>query len=102
MVKTMIDSTDALSTRTWLSIQQAADYTTFAVETLRKMVYRGAIPFYRKGRRVVFKREEIDSWMETSRVEPVDAEKLRAEVDQLVTRERKRGRPKLISLQEAG
>lgn len=89
----MIESTDALSTRTWLSIEQASEYTTFAVVTLRKMVYRGAIPFYKKGRRVVFKREEIDSWMDTSRVEPVDAEKIKMEVDQLITRERKPGRP---------
>lgn len=98
----MIESADALSTRTWLSIGQAADYTTFAVETLRKMVYRGAIPFYRKGRRIVFKREELDSWMGTSRVDPLDAEKIRTEVDQLITRERKPGRPKLLPLHEAG
>ena len=90
----MIESTDALSTRTWLSIEQAAEYTTFAVVTLRKMIYRGAIPFYRKGRRVVFKREEIDSWMGTSRVEPVDADKIKIEVDQLISRERKQGRPR--------
>ena len=90
----MIESTDALSTRTWLSIEQAAEYTTFAVVTLRKMIYRGAIPFYRKGRRVVFKREEIDSWMGTSRDEPVDADKIKIEVDQLITRERKKGRPR--------
>jgi excisionase family DNA binding protein len=94
MIHAMIESIDALSTRTWLSIDQAADYTTFAVETLRKMVYRGAIPFYRKGRRVVFKREEIDSWMDTSRVEPTDADKIKMEVDQLITRERKQGRPR--------
>lgn len=92
----MIESTDALSTRTWLSIEQAAEYTTFAVVTLRKMVYRGAIPFYRKGRRVVFKREEIDNWMDTSRVEPVDAERIKREVDQLITRERKPGRPQNV------
>ncbi|MCL5266764.1 MAG: helix-turn-helix domain-containing protein [Bacteroidetes bacterium] len=92
----MIESTDALSTRTWLSIEQASEYTTFAVVTLRKMVYRGAIPFYKKGRRVVFKREEIDSWMDTSRVEPVDAEKIKMEVDQLISRERKPGRPKNV------
>ena len=90
----MIESTDALSTRTWLSIEQAAEYTTFAVVTLRKMIYRGAVPFYRKGRRVVFKREEIDSWMGTSRVEPVDAKKVKREVDQLISRERKQGRPR--------
>ena len=90
----MIESTDALSTRTWLSIEQAAEYTTFAVVTLRKMVYKGAIPFYRKGRRVVFKREEIDSWMDTSRVDPVDADKIKIEVDQLISRERKQGRPR--------
>ncbi len=90
----MIESTDALSTRNWLSIEQASEYTTFAVVTLRKMVYRGAIPFYRKGRRVVFKREEIDSWMDTSRVEPIDAEKVKREVDQLISRERKQGRPR--------
>ena len=94
MVKTVIESSDALSTRTWLSIDQAADYTTFAVETLRKLVYRGAIPFYRKGRRLVFKREEIDGWMGTSRVEPVDREKIKTEVDQLISRERKQGRPR--------
>lgn len=92
----MIESTDALATRTWLSVQQAAEYTTFAVVTLRKMVYRGAIPFYRKGRRVVFKREELDSWMDTSRVEPLDASEIKREVDQLISRERKQGRPKSV------
>ena len=90
----MIESSDALSNRTWLSIDQAAEYTTFAVVTLRKLIYQGAIPFYRKGRRVVFKREEIDSWMDTSRVDPVDADKIKIEVDQLISRERKQGRPR--------
>lgn len=90
----MIDSADALSSRTWLNIEQAADYTTFAVETLRKLVYRGSIPFYRKGRRLVFKREEIDVWIHSSRVEPVDAERVKREVDQLIERERRQGRPK--------
>ena len=89
----MTESTDPLSTRTWLSIEQAAEYTTLAVVTLRKMVYRGAIRFYRKGRRVVFKREEIDIWMGSSLVEPVDAERVRIEVEQLISRERKQGRP---------
>ena len=37
----MIESTDALSTRTWLSIEQAAEYTTFAVVTLRKLALPG-------------------------------------------------------------
>ncbi len=92
--KVMIESTDALATRTWLSIEQAAEYTTFAVVTLRKLAYRGAIPFYKKGRRVVFKREEIDSWMGTSRVEPIDSEKIKTEVDNLISRERKPGRPR--------
>lgn len=89
----MIESSDPLSTRTWLSIEQAAEYTTLAVVTLRKMVYKGAIRFYRKGQRVVFKREEINIWMGSSLVEPVDAERVRLEVEQLICRERKQGRP---------
>lgn len=92
----MIESTDALSTRTWFSIEQASEYTTFAVVTLRKLVYKGAIPFYRKGRRVVFKREEIDNWMSTDRVESINPDEIKKEVDQLISRERKQGRPKNV------
>jgi len=92
----VIESTDALSTRTWFSIEQASEYTTFAVVTLRKLVYKGAIPFYRKGRRVVFKREEIDNWMSTDRVESINPDEIKKEVDQLISRERKQGRPKNV------
>jgi excisionase family DNA binding protein len=94
MSKIVIESTDALSTRTWLSIEQAAEYTTFAVVTLRKLIYRGAIPFYRKGRRVVFKREEVDNWIANDRIEPINADQIKSEVDHLISRERKQGRPK--------
>ena len=92
----MTESTDPLSTRTWLSIEQAAEYTTLAAVTLRKLIYIGAVRYYKVGRRVVFKRDEIDIWMGTSLVAPIDTQKVREEFEQLINRERKTCRPKLI------
>ena len=92
----MTESIDPLSSRTWLSIEQAAEYTTLAAVTLRKLVYIGAVRYYKVGRRVVFKRDEIDIWMGTSLVEPIDTRKVREEFEQLISRERKPGRSKLI------
>src|ERR687885_2442241 len=54
----------------WLSIEELSEYLPGhpAVTTLYGKVQRREIPFIRKGKRLVFKQSEIDSWLQSGRV----------------------------------
>jgi excisionase family DNA binding protein len=47
----------------WLGYEEAAAYTHLSESYLRKLVMRGAIPFRKVGKRVVFSQPELDGWI---------------------------------------
>jgi excisionase family DNA binding protein len=56
----------------WLDVQGAADYLSMTSEAVRKLAQRRQIPFYQpqgRGSRYLFRREELDAWVEQGRVE---------------------------------
>ncbi len=54
----------------WLVIEEAADLMRLPVNTLYNLNAQGdAPPRYRVGRRVLYKRSEVNSWIENRRVE---------------------------------
>jgi excisionase family DNA binding protein len=47
-----------------MDVGAVAAYTTLSVSTIRKRAQAGTIPFVRIGRRVLFRRADIDQWID--------------------------------------
>lgn len=57
-----------------LTIMEVASYLNIKVKTLYAMVSANEIPHYRIGRLIRFRKDEIDTWIETKKVVQVDPE----------------------------
>jgi excisionase family DNA binding protein len=58
-----------------LGMGEAADFLEISKSTLYKLTFRKAIPFYKYGRFVKFKIEDLQSWREARLVEiPTNAQ----------------------------
>ena len=51
----------------WLNSKDTVEYLRITAGALRNIVYRGQIVPYRRGRRLYFKRSELDKLLEGSR-----------------------------------
>jgi excisionase family DNA binding protein len=56
----------------FLNIDELSQYLGIKKSNLYSKVERREIPFYRLGRLIMFKKDEVDAFMETCRVESVD------------------------------
>jgi excisionase family DNA binding protein len=63
----------------WLSSADAADYLGVGVRTLYKFIDDGDLPGYRLGRVIRLKRDEIDAFIESRRIQPGTLDHLRAD-----------------------
>lgn len=63
----------------WLSSADAADYLGVGVRTLYKFIDDGDLPGYRLGRVIRLKRNEIDAFIESRRIQPGTLDHLRAD-----------------------
>ena len=57
------------------SIEQVCQYLNIKRSTAYSLVESGSIPFYRIGRLLRFKPDDVKSWMESHRSEGIDASK---------------------------
>lgn len=79
----------------WMSTAEAAAVLGVYSRTLYRLVDSGDLPAYRIGRVIRFKREDVDAYIETSRVKPGElAHLLRFRYDAATTRSAKRGAPR--------
>lgn len=46
-----------------LKIDEAANYLRLTIPTLRKWRFEGKLPFYKLGRSIRFKKEDLDSFL---------------------------------------
>lgn len=46
-----------------IGIRELAELTTLSVSSIYKRTSAGSIPFYKVGKRVLFKPSEIDQWL---------------------------------------
>ncbi len=54
----------------WLSTQEAARLLGITPRTLYRFIDQGDIPAYRMGRVIRLRRREVESFIESSRIEP--------------------------------
>lgn len=53
----------------WLTVEEAAEYLGLKKSTIYAYIHEKVLPYYKRGHIVRFKMEELDVWMEASRVE---------------------------------
>lgn len=68
-------SSNIKDANTWLNLQQLRDYHPDhpAPTTIYSWVRKGTIPYYKKGKKLSFKKSEIDTWLSEGR-QKTDAE----------------------------
>ena len=55
----------------WLTVEQAADYLSVTVFTIRNAAWGGELPFVRAGKRNIFDLRDLDTWAERRKeIEP--------------------------------
>lgn len=55
--------------REWLSAREAAEYTGLGFSTMAKLrLQGGSAPFSKVGEKVLYKRVDLDAWLESKRV----------------------------------
>jgi excisionase family DNA binding protein len=59
-----------------MNVQQVAEYLTLSVQTIYTLVHKMEIPNAKRGKRLYFKKSEIDDWISRSR------RKTRVEIEQ--------------------
>ena len=52
--------------------KECSQLSGYAVNTINKMICEKTIPFYKKNARVIFKRDEIEAWLLSNRVQTVE------------------------------
>lgn len=62
----------------WMNVDQASHYLGIPKQSLYKLTSAKAIPHAKPGNRLLFKREDLDAWLEEHREGPVDGRTLRA------------------------
>ena len=58
------DGDDRAERSPWLSVESAAAYLEWPRQRLYKLTARGAIPHYKHEGRLVFRRDQLDHWLE--------------------------------------
>ena len=64
-----------------VSIQELAELTTLSVSHIYKRTSAGTIPFYKVGKRVLFRPSEIDNWLEEMKGEDRIQQKIKGSVN---------------------
>lgn len=59
----LVAETTRLNAKEYLNVTEAAEYTRLAKQTVYQKVSMRTIPFIKKGGRVIFRRSELQNWM---------------------------------------
>lgn len=52
--------------------KECSQLTGYAVNTINKMICEKAIPFYKRNAKVLFKKNEIEAWLLSNRIQTVE------------------------------
>ncbi len=47
-----------------LNIKELADYLNCSISTIRNLLRKGELPHFRIGKKIYFKKESIDKWVD--------------------------------------
>ena len=53
--------------KTLLSTKDLAEYTGYSIHSIYSMIKNNTIPYYKPNRKVFFKKEDIDRWLDSNR-----------------------------------
>jgi excisionase family DNA binding protein len=84
---TRIDNAPTRKDNELMNVQQVADYLTLAVQTIYGLVHNMEIPYFKRGKRLYFRRTEIDDWI--SQAKRKTKAELQQEAIDFVARKRK-------------
>lgn len=59
-----IENAQEKHARRWLDVKQAADHCGATVSFVRGLIWDGAIPYVRAGKKFVIDADDLDSWLE--------------------------------------
>ena len=59
-----------------MNLNETSDFTGLARQTLYGMTSQRTIPFFKRGKRILFKRSEIEEWLLENRKQPISEIKL--------------------------
>ena len=54
------------------NVAEAAEFTHLEVATIYKLVHTRSIPFHKKGRKLYFYKSELNEWIRSGQVNPLD------------------------------
>lgn len=60
----------------YLTVKQLSEYLNIKPKTIYTWVSQKLIPYYKVNRLVLFKQDEVEIWMNTKRIIPVDIDKV--------------------------
>jgi excisionase family DNA binding protein len=60
----------------WLTVGQVSEYLNIKPKTIYRLVSLNSIPYYKVGKLVRFNQSDIDTWMETKRIMPINLDKV--------------------------
>ena len=60
----------------YLTVKQLSEYINIKPKTIYSLVSRKTIPYYKVGKLILFKQPDIDTWIETKRIIPIDIDKV--------------------------
>ena len=73
-----LETLTALSAKDVLDINDTAMLTGYSVKYLRQLIAKRDIPYYRRGNRLYFCREEVEDWMMGERIPTNEEMKIKA------------------------
>ena len=59
-----------------LTVKQLSGYLNIKPKTIYSFICRKTIPHYKIGKLVLFKQDEVETWINTKRVMPLDIDKV--------------------------
>ena len=60
----------------WLSTKDASEYIGVTLRTLYKLIDEGLIPAYKIGRVIRVKKEDVDSYLQSTKIKPGELDHL--------------------------
>jgi len=66
----------------FMDLKEAAEYLPLSERTIRQ--HLGEIPCFRYGKKIIFKKSELDQWMETFRVRDQDLDQAMKKAEEML------------------